>query len=233
MALNTEFAISPALADPANAWQVPPLDFPYHNQGDNQESPVFSNHDLFFQQPAGTTALPSLVPQRPTPEFVQPHDLHLRDADGSTSPSSQTSSNLGRKDSIDSTTTSSSLSLNHQQLLRRMSLASLELNDDSYRPRNTPARRKKSTTGRIAPRSEKHARELELNRRAATKCRNRQKAFIEHLQQRCRKEEEKMQMQTSLVSALHDEVVALRNEVLRQSLCDCRFLSGASTALFP
>jgi hypothetical protein len=83
-------------------------------------------------------------------------------------------------------------------------------------------------TGRITPRSDKHARELELNRKAATKCRNRQKAFIEQLQHRCKREEEKMHIQSSLVSALHDEVVALRNELLRQSFCDCRFLSTAS-----
>jgi len=109
-----------------------------------------------------------------------------------------------------------------------MSLAAIDLNDDSYRPRSTPAKRKKSITGRITPRSDKHARELELNRKAATKCRNRQKAFIDQLQQRCKREEEKMHIQSSLVSALHDEVVVLRNEVLRQSFCDCRFLSGSA-----
>ncbi|OAP65377.1 hypothetical protein AYL99_01349 [Fonsecaea erecta] len=223
-------ATSPVLLGHARDWQLPLCsDLPY-SHGGNPGSPVFSDHDLFLQ-PAGTT-LPSLVPQRPPPEFVQPQDLHPRALQGSTSPASQTSY-LGRAASLDpSTATSSPMSLSHQQLLRRMSLASVELNDDSYRPRNTPARRKKSTTGRIAPRSEKHARELELNRRAATKCRNRQKAFIDQLQQRCRREEERMQTQTSLVSALHDEVVALRNEVLRQSLCDCRFLSGAPTSLF-
>ena len=111
------------------------------------------------------------------------------------------------------------------QLLRRMSMAAVDLNDDSYRPRNTPAKRKKTTTGRIKPRSDKHARELELNRKAATKCRNRQKTFIDQLQQRCKREEEKMHIQTSLVHALHDEIAGLRNEVLRQSFCDCRFMS--------
>ncbi|KAH0845775.1 hypothetical protein AYO21_11091 [Fonsecaea monophora] len=226
MTLNTDLTTSPVLADDVNIWQFPlSSDVPYNNSYSHQ-SPVFSDHDLFIQPTE--TASPGLVPQRPSPEFVQPHDLHPRGLEGSTSPASQTSQ-LGRTSSIDSP--AGSMSLSHQQLLRRMSLATIDLNDDSYRPRNTPARRKKSTTGRIAPRSEKHARELELNRKAATKCRNRQKVFIEHLQQRCRKEEEKLQMQTSLVSALHDEVVALRNEVLRQSFCDCRFLSGANSAL--
>ena len=37
-----------------------------------------------------------------------------------------------------------------------------------------------------------------------------------------------MHIQTSLVSALHDEVIVLRNEVLRQSFCDCRLLSCTS-----
>ncbi|OQV02546.1 hypothetical protein CLAIMM_07731 [Cladophialophora immunda] len=206
MTLNTEFTTSPALADDANAWQFALCPEILYDQGQTQESPIFSDSDLFF--PAAGAPSAGLVPQRRAPpEFVQPRDLHPGDPSGPVSLS------------------------HHQQLLRRMSLASVELNDDAYRPRNTPARRKKSTTGRIAPRSEKHARELELNRRAATKCRNRQKVFIEHLQQRCRKEEEKLHVQTSLVSALHDEVVALRNEVLRQSFCDCRFLSSAGATV--
>ncbi|KIW89368.1 uncharacterized protein Z519_10222 [Cladophialophora bantiana CBS 173.52] len=222
MTLNTEFATSPAVADHPNVWQLPlSTDVPY-SQELYQGTPVFDDNGLFF------TASPGWDMQRPLPEFVQPQTLHPHHLERSTSPASQASQSR-RTGSIDSTT--SSVSLSHQQLLRRMSLATIDVSDDSYRPRNTPARRKKNTTSRIAPRSEKHARELELNRRAATKCRNRQKAFVEQLQQRCRKEEEKMQMQTSLVSALHDEVVALRNEVLRQSFCDCRFLSGASTAM--
>ncbi|KIW28022.1 uncharacterized protein PV07_07712 [Cladophialophora immunda] len=229
MTLNTEFTTSPALADDANAWQFALCPEILYDQGQTQESPIFSDSDLFF--PAAGAPSAGLVPQRRAPpEFVQPRDLHPGDPSGSTSPASQTSQ-LGRTASIDSATSSPVSLSHHQQLLRRMSLASVELNDDAYRPRNTPARRKKSTTGRIAPRSEKHARELELNRRAATKCRNRQKVFIEHLQQRCRKEEEKLHVQTSLVSALHDEVVALRNEVLRQSFCDCRFLSSAGATV--
>ncbi|EXJ73639.1 uncharacterized protein A1O5_03401 [Cladophialophora psammophila CBS 110553] len=222
MTLDTEFATSPTVADQPDVWQLPLSTHFRYNQELSQGTPVFDDNDPFF------TSSPGLDMQRPLPEFVQPQALYPHDLERSTSPASQASQSR-RTSSRDSTT--SSVSLSHQQLLRRMSLATTDLNDNSYRPRNTPARRKKSTTGRIAPRSEKHARELELNRRAATKCRNRQKAFVEQLQQRCRKEEEKMQMQTSLVSALHDEVVALRNEVLRQSFCDCHFLSGASTAM--
>jgi hypothetical protein len=102
----------------------------------------------------------------------------------------------------------------------------MDLDNDSYRPRHTPAKRKKGSSGRIKPRSDKHARELELNRKAATKCRNRQKAFIEQLQTRCKREEEKMHIQSSLVSALHDEVMGLKNEILRQGIIDCRFGGG-------
>ncbi|KIW68946.1 hypothetical protein PV04_04857 [Phialophora macrospora] len=180
-----------------------------------------------FTELPGST-LSTLVSERRLPEFVQPQDLHSHDANTS-SPSSISQASLPRRTgSIDSTSGSGSLS--REQFLRRLSLATTDLQGDSYRPRNTPAKRKKSTTGRIMPRSDKHARELDLNRKAATKCRNRQKAFIEQLQNRCKREEEKMHIQSSLVSALHDEVVALRNELLRQSFCNCRFLSTTSVS---
>ena len=104
--------------------------------------------------------------------------------------------------------TSRPSSRNGQQRSLRMFLAVAELTDDSYQPRNTPNKRQKSDTGHIKPRSDKYARELELDRKAPTKCRNRQKAFIERLQYRSKREEEKTHIQTSLVSALHDEEYA-------------------------
>jgi hypothetical protein len=111
-----------------------------------------------------------------------------------------------------------------QQTFPPLSPASGDIKNDTYRPRNTSARRCKSTTSRVTPRSEKHARELKVNLKAATKYRNRQRSFVENLQKRCRREEEKMHVQTSLVHALHDEVVALRGEVMRQSFRGCHLL---------
>ncbi|ETI24896.1 hypothetical protein G647_04266 [Cladophialophora carrionii CBS 160.54] len=218
MALTSEFQTN--FGPSTNPWDFElPNDLSYI-PGAARESAL----DDFSGLPAPT--LSTLASERRMPEFVQPGELHAQDADAS-SPSSISQASLPRRTgSIDSTSTSASLS--REQFLRRLSLATSDLQEDSYRPRNTPAKRKKTTTGRITPRSDKHARELELNRKAATKCRNRQKAFIEQLQHRCKREEEKMHIQSSLVSALHDEVVALRNELLRQSFCDCRFLSTAS-----
>jgi len=227
MTLTAQFHTVPTFGDDTSPWQHFHLPDNFSFMPDTSHDSALNNHNIFSG--LSETTPPRLVSERRMPEFVQPQDLHPQDADVSTSSPTSQSSGPGTTESIDST--SSSASVNRQQLLRRMSLAAVDLNDDSYRPRSTPAKRKKTTTGRITPRSDKHARELELNRKAATKCRNRQKAFIDQLQQRCKREEEKMHIQTSLVSALHDEVVALRNEVLRQSFCDCRFLSGASLSM--
>jgi flagellum-specific peptidoglycan hydrolase FlgJ len=160
--------------------------------------------------------LPQLLSDGSTAQqqFVQPQELQASSSssDYSNSPHSpHTSMDFGA---------TNHLPAERQETLRRLSLASMDFCTDSYRPRNTPARKRKTSTSRIKPRSDKHARELELNRKAATKCRNRQKAFVENLQQKCRKEEEKMHIQTSLVHALHDEVIALRNEVMRHTFCD-------------
>lgn len=196
---------------------------------------LLDDHDMFSQPSEGSSSnSDSLI--SPThavshlPQTVQPQDLHA----SASSPSSDSSgSPSSRHGSIDSTT-SGYLSLDRQEALRRLSLASFDVSSgESYRPRNSPARPRRSTTTRITPRDDKHARELELNRKAATKCRNRQKAFVENLQERCRREERKMHLQTSLVHALHDEVVALRNEVLRQSFCDCRFVQQAVASTVP
>ncbi|KAJ9603541.1 hypothetical protein H2200_011727 [Cladophialophora chaetospira] len=192
----------------------------------NHESAI-DDSDIFSKLPEPSS--PILVSSQPMPEFIQLKDLHSHDEEASISSPTSQASLRARTESIEPILAPSFA--NRQQFLRRMSLAAIDLHGDSYQPRSTPAKRKKSTTGRIQPRSDKHARELELNRKAATKCRNRQKAFIDQLQQRCKREEEKMHLQSSLVSALHDEVAALRHEVLRQSFCDCRYLSGASMAM--
>jgi len=215
-----------------NMWQfsVPP-DFHHPHNLDFEGASVYESRDPFSQSTAELSSTAFAVD--PGPRFVQPQELHASSStsEASKSPGSQYgSSDLSRHGSLDSTL-SEYLSVDRQRAIRRLSLATSDLSNDSYRPRNTPARPRKSASSRITPRSEKHARELELNRKAATKCRNRQKAFIENLQARCKREEEKMHVQTSLVHALHDEVVALRNEVMRQSFCDCRFLKGAPNLL--
>lgn len=151
------------------------------------------------------------------PQYVHPQDLH-----SSSSPSESSQSSQSPQTSIESA--SSLAAEQRRQRIRRLSLTTVDTDNATYRPRNTPARSRRLTNSRITPRSDKHARELELNRKAATKCRNRQKQFVENLQTKCRKEEEKMQIQNSMVNALHQEVVALRNEVMRQSFCDCHYI---------
>lgn len=224
MALTAAYHPAPTFGRDTNPWQH----FQRHGHvsffPDSTEELAIDDSDLFSSLPEPSS--PRVKSERPMPEFVQPQDLHPQDEDVSTaSPTSPVSLPV-RTSSIDSSSSAASL---NQHLFRRMSMAAMDLNDDSYRPRNTPAKRKKTVTGRIQPRSDKHARELELNRKAATKCRNRQKIFIEQLQYRCKREEEKMHIQSSLVSALHDEVAALRNEVMRQSFCDCRFLQSSAS----
>lgn len=195
------------------------------------ELPLFPDEQDIFQQPPGssdTTAsgTPVLADEYPL-QTVQPHEMHV------SSPSSSLFSSGGLRSPVDphehiACSPSSYLPAERRETLRRLSLATSDFDaGDAYRPRNTPNRPRRSSSIRIKPRDEKHARELELNRKAATKCRNRQKAFVENLQERYRKEERKLYFQTSLVHALHDEVVALRNEVMRQSFCDCRYIQQA------
>jgi len=164
---------------------------------------------------------PTLL-QAMVPQYIQPFEIHK-----SLSPTKSVYSTHSTQPSLVSL--SSSVSVDRQQALRRLSLASSEFNNDTYRPRKTPVIRRKATASRIHPRSNKHARELELNRKAATKCRNRQKNFVEKLQEKCRSEEVKMHEQTALVHALHDEVVILRNEVIRQSFCRCQPMESVFT----
>ncbi|KAI1612485.1 hypothetical protein EDD36DRAFT_238642 [Exophiala viscosa] len=223
---------SQSFTDDLNLWQFPMpsnLKSPQSVNFDNPSS-MFDFQDLFSRPTADNN--PTTLPPDVIPQFVQPQELHNSPttSEASNSPLSRSGSlDLSGHGSLDSMTDYTSL--DRQRAIRRLSLATSDLSNDSYRPRNTPARPRKSISSRITPRSDKHARELELNRKAATKCRNRQKAFIENLQTRCKREEEKMHVQTSLVHALHDEVVALRNEVMRQSFCDCQFLKGAPQVL--
>ncbi|KAL6245818.1 hypothetical protein RBB50_006971 [Rhinocladiella similis] len=195
--------------------------------------------DPFSQSIADLSS--TILPAEPLPHFIHPQELHASSSasESSTSPQSQHGSlDLGHghghqhHGSFDSSSSLADyLSLDRQRAIRRLSLATSDLSNDTYRPRNTPARPRKSASSRITPRSQKHARELELNRKAATKCRNRQKTFIDNLQARCKREEEKMHVQTSLLHALHEEVVVLRNEIMRQSFCDCQLLKGAAGVL--
>lgn len=219
MALDAASSTSFARDQFTNPWQL--SSFPEFENMSESNFPDFSIHepDKIHSDSLSPTLLPALIPQ-----YVQPHDTHK-----SSSPTESVGSAHSTPPSLDSL--SRLVSLERQQTLRCLSLASTDMNDHSYRPRKTPARRPKATIGRITPRSNKHARELELNRKAATKCRNRQKSFVENLQKKCWDEEQKMHEQSALVHALHDEVVSLRNEVMRRSFCACQSLRRVKPAL--
>lgn len=162
------------------------------------------------------------------PQFVQPQQLQ---SPTNYSHTLTNALNHGRSPSSDSTSSTSAYS----DFSRRACLSldgSLNTPSDAYRPRGSPTKHRKNTA-RIEPRSDKHARELELNRKAATKCRNRQKSFVENLQKRCKNEEEKMHLQSSMVQALHDEVLVLRNELMRQSTyCGCQYIGPSGTSAY-
>ncbi|EHY58640.1 hypothetical protein HRR83_007362 [Exophiala dermatitidis] len=197
---------------------------------------LFDDEQDIFSQPEDSSHATTTSPT-PADEFphrtVRPHELHAHSPPSSSSSPGSLLSPVGPQESIDDPS-SSYLPADRRETLRRLSLATNDLGGaDSYRPRNSPTRPRRASTTRIQPRDEKHARELELNRKAATKCRNRQKAFVENLQERYRKEERRMHFQTSLVHALHDEVVALRNEVMRQSFCSCRYIQQAVSPTVP
>jgi hypothetical protein len=200
-------------------WQLPSIpgymSIPENNFSDFRISEP-SKIEAYSPSPA---LLQAMIPQ-----YVQPRDTYK-----SSSSSESVDSTHSRQPSLDSL--SSFVSLDCQQTLHRLSLTPTELDNDTYRPRNTPVRQRKATRSRITPRSNKHARELELNRKAATKCRNRQKNFVEKLQKKCRYEEVKMHEQLALVHALHDEVAVLRKEVMRQSLCGCQSLRSIMPVL--
>lgn len=153
-------------------------------------------------------------------QCIDPLEIHPRTSHSDSSLSQSQSQSHSPKSPCSFSHLSSTLPPpDKHQTLRRLSVATLDLEVDQYRPRNTPNRSRKSASSRITPRSDKHAHELELNRKAATKCRNRQKQFVQNLQAKCRREEEKMQLQTSLIHSLHEQVLALRTELLRHSFC--------------
>lgn len=225
---------------------------------DANDVPMFEDQTAFFSSPTetGFGLEHHPAPPHPQPQYIQPQDLHGHHRMASCSASS-TSSTVSTSSSPEARSPQldpaaiiptaaisngfglATLQHSHSQAkLRRLSLPPLDDAKESYRPRNTPARSRKSSsssgsTSRITPRSQKHARELELNRKAASKCRNRHKAYVEDLQTRCRTEEERLHAQTSLLHALHDEVLVLRTELLRQSLCGCQSLSNSAAAGLP
>lgn len=210
---------TPLPIDDMDSWlfSAPP-DFQPHQDSYLDDMAVFGEPDVFSDDIDASSSNSLLA----SPPFIRPHDLDVFPTrTSSTSPDSSPSSSQFphlRVAPIDS------IASHLQRPNRRLSTTST--NDspsgETYRPRHTPTKPRKSRPGRITPRSEKHARELELNRKAATKCRTRQKAYVEDLQARCRQEEAHMQAQTSLVHALMDEVIALRGEAMRQSFCACR-----------
>lgn len=212
MALEGAFSAPYPIDHSSIPWQLSSI--PGYTNIPESHFPDFST----FEQNKFDSHSPSpALLQAMVPQYVQPHETYK-----ASSPTESVDSTQSRQPTSDQV--SSFVSLNRQHTLRRLSLASNDFNNDTYRPRNTPVRRRKATTSRITPRSSKHARELELNRKAATKCRNRQKNFVENLQQKCRNEEARMHEQSALVHALHDEVIVLRNEIMRQSFCGCQSL---------
>ncbi|KIV96143.1 hypothetical protein PV10_00046 [Exophiala mesophila] len=198
--------------DPFKSWDFNMLPTQQDVDDTNTFSPLL---DLGSDPGLSQSISPQLLHSQVT-QYIDPLELHPH-----TSYSDSSLSQLHSPQSPCSLPQLSSTLPPHdkQQILRRSSIASLDPDVDQYRPRDTPNRSRKSVSSRITPRSEKHARELELNRKAATKCRNRQKQFVQNLQTKCRKEEERMHLQTSLVHSLHEQVLALRTEVLRHSYC--------------
>jgi len=195
---------------PTDQWQLPVFPDFSHAPGRDVPNLLAFGQEEFNPQPTSPPLQQFQIP------YVQPQELHISpafseppDPTPSKTPLLESPSNL--------------VSLHRQRELRSWSLTSSDMDDRIYRPRSAPPRRRSATTGRITPRSDKHARTLELNRRAATKCRNRQKIFVESLRKKCRWEEERRQEQTALVHALHNEVISLRNEVVKQSLCGYEF----------
>src|SRR5271170_233274 len=63
---------------------------------------------------------------------------------------------------------------------------------------------------------------LAKNRMAANRYRLRQKEYVKNLEQRCQKEVEQTHIKSSIVRSLQQEIVRLKEEVIRQSsLCNC------------
>lgn len=143
----------------------------------------------------------SPLPSTFEPQAIRPTQLHAAQwsptTSNTTSPTSattsRTSANESWQDSIDPTT-------------------------NEYRPRG-PTGKRKASVRRITPKSKKHAHELSRNRTAATKYRNRQKTYVDGLQEKCKDAEMQMQVKLSMVQSLRDELFELRRELLRHSSC--------------
>ena len=67
---------------------------------------------------------------------------------------------------------------------------------------------------------------LAKNRKAANKYRLRQKDYIENIRRRCQTEAEQRRIQSSLVRSLQDEISFLKDEVLKQSGCSCKYINN-------
>jgi len=139
------------------------------------------------------------------PQAVHPEQLHSTQwspslASGTASPASATMSRTN--------SSSRNVSLNN----------SAAPTTSEYRPRG-PTGKRKGSTRRITPKSKKHAHELSRNRTAATKYRNRQKNYVDGLQQKCRDAELKREAKMSMVQSLRDELFGLRRELLRHTSC--------------
>lgn len=181
-----------------------------------QHLPFSDGPDSLLYIDSANTPCPLSYQQKTILEYVHPQALHIPP----TTVSEAATSPRGRTLSLDSTP--SSIFTDHDQFQRLLSLAKAELStEESYDgPGKTPTRTRKNSIGRTTPRSAKHARELELNRNAATRWRDRRKAQVERLQERCKKEQERMLLLTSAVCALQNEAAALRNEVMMHSFCN-------------
>lgn len=89
---------------------------------------------------------------------------------------------------------------------------------NEYRPRG-PTGKRKGAVRRITPKSKKHAYELSRNRTAATKYRDRQKLYVDGLQEKCKQAETKRQLTISMVQSLRHELLELRREILKHTHC--------------
>jgi hypothetical protein len=94
-------------------------------------------------------------------------------------------------------------------------------------------RRKRSRATQIntsASQTDKQrAKVLAKNRMAANRYRLRQKEYVKNLEQRCKKEVEQTHIKSSIVKSLQQEIVRLKEELIRQSsLCNCMHVRGRS-----
>lgn len=94
-------------------------------------------------------------------------------------------------------------------------------------------RRKRSRVTQIntsaSETDKQRAKVLAKNRMAANRYRLRQKEYIKNLEQRCKEEVEQTHIKSSIVKSLQQEIVRLKEELIRQSsLCNCMHIRGRS-----